>query len=146
MGTLGNLIQSYIAWRAKRSARVLDYDWTFMNGDEVIVHKGSGTIRAERRAQAQAEFARNMEKVRAARAQADMQKAAREGAAQSEKAPARRGRPRNPLETPEQVLKNLSLKQIKTALAPHYPEVAAFTRKSMMAEFFEKHPEAISRF
>ena len=141
MGTLGNLIQRYIAWRAKRSARVLDYDWTFMNGDEVIVHKGSGTSRAERRARAQAEYARNMAMVRAARAQADQEKAAEAGA----KAPARRGRPRNPLETPEQVLKNLSLKQIKTALAPHYPEVASYTRKSMMAEFFEQHPEAISR-
>ena len=143
MGTLSNLVQSYIAWRARRSARVLDYDWTFMNGDEVIVHKGSATIRAERSAQAKAEHEKNMEKVRAARQLADVQKAAREQAEAAAKTPAKRGRPRNPRETPEQVLKNLSLKQIKTALAPHYPEAASITRKSAMAEFFEKHPEAI---
>ena len=144
MGTLRNLVQGYIAWRARRSAKVLDYDWTFMNGDEVIVHKGSGTIRAERSAQAKAEYARNMEKVRAARHLADVQKAAELQAEAAANAPAKRGRPRNPRETPDQVLKNLSLKQIKTTLAPHYPEVAAITRKSAMAEFFEKHPEAIT--
>ncbi len=142
MGTLTNLVQGYIAWRARRSARVLDYDWTFMNGDEVVVHKGSATIRAERRAQAQAQHAVNMEKVRMARQLADMQHAAAEKAA--EKGTAKRGRPRNPRETPEQVLNNLSLKQIKAALAPHYPEVAGFTRKAMMADFLDKHPEAIA--